>query len=455
MEAEILLLQQVQADSFSGELNALETGKDIPANSRLWTLSPEYDQCLRLIRVGGRLRRAEGLDPDSIHPIVLDPSHPITKLLIQDYDERLLHPGPERVLAEIRRKYWILRGREAIRRHQYTCQQCRRWRANPEVPKMADLPPARLRLYKPPFWSTGVDCFGPFTIKIGRRTEKRWGIIFKCLTTCCVHLDLLENLDTDAFLMAFRRFISRRGKPFEILSDRGTNFHGGDNELQEAIVSMEPSLKQQLADQKVTFRFNPPNAPHFGGTWEREIKSVKNALRVVLGDRTVTEPVLCTVLIEVEGILNSKPLGYVSSDVADLDPITPNVLLMGRRDASLPQVIYPSNDLLGRRRWRHSQILADHFWANFVRHYLPDLQVRQKWHKDCKDLTDDQVVMIVDPQLPRALWPTGKVTETHRGPDGRIRTAKVQVRDRAYIRPVARLIRLPFLKEEDEDIQTN
>ena len=410
--------------------------------------SPEYDPELSLIRVGGRLRRAESLDQDSIHPIILDPKHPITKLIIKHYDEKLLHPGPERVLGEMRRRYWILRGRQAIRQHQHQCRDCQKWRANPVIPKMADLPPARLRLFKPPFWSTGVDCFGPFTVKIGRRTEKRWGIIFKCLTTRCIHLELLDSMDADTFLMAFRRFVSRRGKPFELLSDCGTNFKAGEAELRNAFQAMAPDLKQKLSRTQVNFQFNPPSAPHFGGSWEREIKSIKMALRVVLGSQPTTETVLHTVLIEVEGILNSKPLAYISSDLADPDPVTPNLLLMGRPDSSLPQAIYCSSELLGKRKWRHSQILADQFWSAFIKFYLPNLQARQKWETDKENLVSGQVVMIVDPQLPRASWPIGRITETYPGKDGKVRSAKVIIQGREYVRPVSRLIPLPEINEE-------
>ena len=151
------------------------------------------------------------------------------------------------------------------------------------VPIMADLPPARLRIFKPPFFSTGVDCFGPYVIKVGRRSEKRWGVIFKCLTTRCVHLDLLNSIDADAFLLALRRFIARRGTPFEVLSDQGTNFRGAERELKEAFAAMEPQLQERLAKQRIKFKFNPPAAPHFGGAWEREIQSVKKALQVVIG----------------------------------------------------------------------------------------------------------------------------------------------------------------------------
>ncbi|XP_063321729.1 uncharacterized protein LOC134619834 [Pelmatolapia mariae] len=378
-EAEIALLKRSQSESFPAELAALQSGKTISPNSRLLSLSPELDHTVGLIRVGGRLRRAENLKEDTIHPIVLAPDHPVTKLVVQDYDNRLLHAGPDRIFAEMRRTYWILRGRQIIKRHQRSCVECCKWRSKPVTPQMADLPAARLRVTKPPYWSTGVDCFGPYTIKIGRRHEKRWGIIFKCLTTRCVHLDLLCSMNTDSFLLALRRFVARRGKPFEILCDRGTNFRGGERELREDFAAMEPVLKQQLAEQSINFKFNPPLAPHFGGTWEREIKSVKASLRVVLKDQAVQEEVLMTMLVEVEGILNSKPLGYATSDIADPDPITPNLLLMGRRDASLPQAVYSKSDRLGHRRWRHSQVLADHFWVQFTRNYLPNLQLRQKW----------------------------------------------------------------------------
>lgn len=118
-----------------------------------------------------------------------------------------------------------------------------------------------------------MDCFGPFQVKVGRRLEKRWGIIFKCLTTHAVHVDLLTNTDADSFLMALRRFIARRGTPAEFFSDQGTNFRGGEKELREAFTALSPELKQSLAKEKIAFHFNPPAAPHFGGVWEREIRS--------------------------------------------------------------------------------------------------------------------------------------------------------------------------------------
>lgn len=446
-DAEVTLLQQSQQESFPLDLEQLRAGKILSHNSRLKALAPELDSETQLIRVGGRLRHSPYLEQDTVHPIVLDPKHPITQLIIKSYDAKLHHPGYERVFAELRRKYWILRGREAVKRFQRSCVECQKWRKNPEIPKMADLPPARLRLFRPAFYSTGMDCFGPYTVKVGRRTEKKWGIIFKCLTTRAVYIDVLHNLDADSFLMALRRFTARRGTPFELISDQGTNFKGGERELREAFAALAPELQAHLARQQIEFRFNPPNAPHFGGCWEREIRSLKQALTATIGAQSVTFEVLQTVLVEIEGILNSKPLGYTSSDIADLDPITPNSLLMGRPDSTLPPVVYPESELISRRRWRHSQVLADHFWRHFLRFYLPGLQTRQKWQGDISDIQVGTTVMIVDPQLPRALWPVGRVSEVFPGADGRVRTANIKVGEKTYTRPIARIVQLPSISE--------
>ncbi|XP_048030832.1 uncharacterized protein LOC125266231 [Megalobrama amblycephala] len=453
-KAELSVLRQIQMDSFPDDYQLLKNGKPVRSSSRLLCLSPEFDEASELIRVGGRLRRAEGLDPSTVHPIVLDPSHPNTRLLIRDYDAHLCHPGPERVFAELRRKVWILKGREAVRKHQRLCPECCKWRSKPASQKMVDLPPPRLRLFKPAFHSAGMDCFGPFLVKAGRRTEKRWGLLFKCLTTRAVHLEVLTSMDSDAFLMALRRFIGRRGKPAELYSDQGTNFRGGNTELKEAFRQLSGDLQQQMAKQQISFHFNPPAAPHFGGVWEREIRSIKVALYTTLGSDTVTEEVLRTVLIEIEAILNSKPLGYVSADIADLDPITPNCLLMGRPDGSLPQVIYPVSELLGRRRWRHSQVLSDRFWTAFIKNYLPELQARTKWQTPSADIQPGMVVMLVDPQLPRSFWQIGRVVNVFPGADDRVRTAEIQIKDRVYTRPIARLIVLPEIQDEEDHIQT-
>ncbi|XP_047659598.1 uncharacterized protein LOC113658967 [Tachysurus fulvidraco] len=250
-QAELLLLRFAQEKDFSEQYKLLNSGQDVPKQSRLAELSPEYDPVVRLIRVGGRLRQSKELESDVIHPIILDPKNPITKLLIADLDSILCHPGPQRVFVQLQRKYWVLRGRQAVKSVQRSCQECRKWKGSPSIPRMADLPPSRLRLFKPPFWSTGMDCFGPFSVKVGRRHEKCWGLLFKCQTTQCIHLELLSGLDTVSFLLALWHFIAHRGRPYELISDQGTNFQGGERELREEFNCLCPALQDLLSKQQI------------------------------------------------------------------------------------------------------------------------------------------------------------------------------------------------------------
>ncbi|KAK7882057.1 hypothetical protein WMY93_028231 [Mugilogobius chulae] len=431
LAAELHLLQQSQRDSFPEEVDALATSKPISRQSRLVMLAPEYDAAVGLMRVGGRLRRAEDLDPDSMHPIILDPKHYVTKLLIKNMtltyyilvpSESSQSSGDDTGSCEEESPSSAINTAVLHVRSGVLLLWSQRWQICPLRDSVCTSHPS-----------------GQLELTALAPTTSRWADAQRS-----------ESMDTDAFLMALRRFIARRGKPFEILADRGTNFRGGAAELQASFAALEEPLQNQLADQQIEFRFNPPGSPHFGGTWEREIKTIKGALQVVLRDQTVAEPVLQTVLIEVEGLLNAKPLGYISSDAADPDPVTPNLLLMGRRDASLPQAIYASSDLLSRRRWRHSQILADHFWSHFIRRHLPDLQKRSKRHSDTDNLTIGQVVMVVDSQLPRAQWPIGRVVKICPGSDGRVRAAEVRINGQTYLRPVVRLVRLPAWEDEDD-----
>lgn len=155
----------------------------------------------KLVRAGGRLRRCNHLDSNTVHPIVLDSAHPLIKFLIQHYDNLLLHPGPECVFAELRRKYWIIRGREAVKKHQRSCFECKKWRGKLEIPMMADLPQSNLRLLPPAFYSTGIDCFGPFQVKFGRRCKKNaWEYCTSALLPKLFILNFYQALTQTSFL---------------------------------------------------------------------------------------------------------------------------------------------------------------------------------------------------------------------------------------------------------------
>ena len=155
---------------------------------------------------------------------------------------------------------------------------------------MGSLPRARLEAYHPPFTFTGVDLFGPLTVKWGRGTAKRWGCLFTCLTTRAVYLDATPSLETDDFIMILRQFISRRGPPIEIWSDRGTNFVGANRELRESIARWnEEKIDRQLQQMGIKWVFQPPAAPHASGVWERLVQITKKHLKSAVADRLLSD----------------------------------------------------------------------------------------------------------------------------------------------------------------------
>ncbi|XP_043212326.1 uncharacterized protein LOC122376502, partial [Amphibalanus amphitrite] len=161
----------------------------------------------------------------------------------------------------------------------------------------------------------GIDYFGPLTVRRFRKTEKRYGLLVTCLATRAIHLEVSNSLDTDSFLMAFRRFVARRGRPKKVFSDNGTNLKSGERELREALTQWnQQKISDELSQQQIEWCFNPPAASHMGGIWERMIGAVKRALSVVLGGEVTTDEVLSTVFCEIESMINSRPLTHVTDD---------------------------------------------------------------------------------------------------------------------------------------------
>ena len=438
VEAERQLVKRCQEETFSEELNSLHRGQALQPSSRLIQLSPVIVN--GVLRAQGRTERATALADQTRRPAILDPKHPFTRLLIHHHHCASGHHGQERVMNELRQRYWVLRMRSAVRHAWHDCQRCKITRAMPTPPQMGPLPSCRLTPYVRPFTFTGVDYFGPMLVSIGRRREKRYGALFTCLTTRAVHLEMAASLTTDSAIMAIRRLIARRGAPKELYSDNGTNFRGADVELRNAIRELDQDqLQQDLSGRGIEWFFNPPAAPHMGGSWERLVRSIKVALRVVLKERAPKEEVLHTLLLEAEAVVNSRPLSYVSGDLDDEPSLTPFNFLIGTTSTTQSQGNFTDSDLRLRKQWRASQRLADLFWKRWIHEYLPSLTRRTKWHQPAEPIKVDDVVILVDKNLPRGSWPRGRVTVVYPGRDNIIRVVDVKTATGTFRRPVSKL----------------
>ncbi|XP_066500465.1 uncharacterized protein [Hoplias malabaricus] len=217
------------------------------------------------------------------------------------------------------------------------CNLCRRLHAKVGEQKMADLPQDRLLPDKPPFTNTGVDYFGPFEIRRGRAKVKRYGVLFTCLTVRAVHLEVAHSLDTDSCINALRRFQARRGQVSVIRSDNGTNLVGAERELRQALKELDQSrINEAMMQKGVRWIFNPPTASHHGGIWERQIRTVRKVLNSVVRQQLLDDEGLQTFLCEVESIINGRPITTNTDDPSDLEPLTPNHLLLLKKQPSIP-----------------------------------------------------------------------------------------------------------------------
>ncbi|XP_024908570.1 uncharacterized protein LOC112486374 [Cynoglossus semilaevis] len=289
---------------------------------------------------------------------------------------------------------------------------------------MADLPADRLTP-EPPFTTVGLDVFGPWSIMTCRtRGEyvdcKRWAVLFTCMSTRAVHIELIETMSTDSFINALRRFFATRGPAKLLWSDRGTNFVGACKELY--INTDDTTVRKEEG----SWMFNPPHASHMGGSWERLIGVARHILDAMLlqaGPTRLTHEVLSTFMAEVMAIMNAMLLTQKMSAV------------------SAPCRNFGTAQLYGKQ-WKQVQCLADTFWKRWKGEYLSTLQSCRKWTKD-KPNVKERDVLLKDSQAHRNEWPMGLVVKTLPSSDNRVRKVEVQiVKDgtaKVFLRPVSEI----------------
>ncbi|XP_058827602.1 uncharacterized protein LOC131687527 [Topomyia yanbarensis] len=447
-KSKTLLIRLAQHDDFAAEIKQLEEGNSVSKRSPLHLMSPFIDP-ERVLRVGGRLNLSQ-LPYQEKHPALIPTSHPLTRLIVEHFHRKLFHGGGRLLLTTIREEFWPPRGRKLVRSVVRNCFRCTRLNPVPAQQQIGQLPAPRV-IPSRPFSVTGVDYAGPLYLRpIHKRTApaKAYLCLFVCFATKAVHLELVSDLSTQGFLCSLRRFIARRGRPAHIHSDNGKNFEGAKNELSALFTMLQNRSQQEeissaCTAEGITWHLIPPKAPHFGGLWEAAVKVAKKHLFRQLGSSRLSFEEMCTILTQIEAIMNSRPLLPMTEDPNDLAALTPAHFLIGSSMHALPD---PDLRNIPANRLDHYQKLQMHvqqFWIHWRKEYLQELQKdTRRWIRN-DEIIPGKLVIIVDDLQPPIRWPLARIESVLPGKDQLTRVVSLRT-DRGIItRPITKICLLP------------
>ncbi|XP_044312747.1 uncharacterized protein LOC123037190 [Drosophila rhopaloa] len=445
----VLLLRSIQQVHLAKEYGCLSQGRPCPQKSKLISLRPIIGSD-GLLRVGGRLQNAN-LDYDTQHPILLPKDHPVTKAIIVYFHIKYLHAGSQALLATLRQRYWPIGGRKFVATVINKCVRCFRMKPVTWEHVMGSLPANRVQP-NPAFHTTGVDYCGPFYHKAEARNKaphKCYIAVFVCFSTKATHLEVVQDLTTDSFIAALRRFTSLRGTPRTIWSDNATNFVGAKSELTELknLFLSEPhtaAIASSCLADGIDWKFIPPRAPHFGGLLEAAVKSAKFHFYRVVGASILGLDELRTLAYEISAILNSRPLCPISENAESLDVLTPAHFLKGSSYTRFPEpdITHLREGRLSR--WQRVTQMQQQFWKRWSSEYLSLLQERSKWRVETSNIKVGSIVLLKEDKLPLLKWQLGCIQGVVPGEDGVVRVAMVRTATGLVKRAVAKLAVLPI-----------
>jgi hypothetical protein len=452
MTAELYWFQQTQLHNFEEEYQLLCQKQPVMTKSPLYKLKPFIDDsAFHLIRVGGRLKHSTFSD-ELRHPIILPKKNDMVSKLVLLQHQQLLCAGPEQTIASLRHKVWIIQARHAVKSAILQCGICKRARAQPFSPTMAPLPNFRTMVNTPPFHTTGFDLAGPFNIKTTDGSQKVYIALFTCAVVRAVHLELLTSMDANQIIMAIKRFTGRRGPVSAIWSDNAKYFKAADKYLERLWRKVNHTyIQQRLIAKQIEWHYIPERGPHFGGFYERLFRSIKAPLKIALGQRLLNYEELYTILVNIEQILNSRPLTYLSEDPDTLDILTPAHFLVGRSLLDIPddRVGIPQSAPNLIQLYKKRQTIMQMFWKRFIREYIPKLIPYTRWiQENNQPVQQGDIVLIHEANTPKAIWPYGRIIKLYTGKDGTVRVVDVKTQTGFLRRPVHRL----YLMESQQEM---
>ena len=384
--AELKLIRMLQRENFPDAFYALSNDRQLQKKAKLRQLQPVWDPRDELIRVQGRMELAIR-EAKANPPVLLPANHPVMDLLIRDENIRHSHAGVKTTHSSLRERFWIVRGRQQVKRVLNKCVTCNKLQSRPFDQLPAPLPIERIRRARP-FEQCGVDFAGPIyykpykyelptvvdpkskeapaqatpgtpptegettpaviaaaTSKKAKKkkeappaegppadpeesgTQKAYICLFTCAYTRAVYLEPVRDLSAPTFILALRRFFNATGGCQKMISDNAQTFACVSRHLR--VLRADPKVCDALAMRGVEWQFSAALAPWWGGFWERMVRTVKDLFRKANGKAVLNYDQFHTALTDVQAVINSRPLVYVGEDDDEQHPLTPFNLMYG------------------------------------------------------------------------------------------------------------------------------
>ncbi|XP_071123445.1 uncharacterized protein [Mytilus edulis] len=466
--AKLLWIKSVQKQCFGEVMIAIKENKRHNLVSQLGLILDQEN----VIRCVGRLGAAQ-LSEGAKTPILLPKKNKVTELLIESMHRKNFHVGVSQTLSAMRQTYWIPQGRSEVKRVLRKCTICKRCEGGPyKMPLMPPLPKKRVN-ESAPFTYTGVDYFGPIFVKSDTGCKKVWVCLYTCLVVRAIHMELMQDISAEEFLLGFRRFIARWGNPKQIISDNGSQFKLASKILEEAWngVTVDSGVQTYMANEGIQWKFIVELAPWMGGFYERLIGIVKRCLRKTIGKLCLTNEQFRTLLAESEAVVNSRPLVYIGDDINSNIILTPAHFLTlnaktgfpdhNEEDSTdpeyLPQISSAKKLLL---TWKKGQKHLNMFWKTWRDEYLLSLRERtanklRSGRIQSKTPAKVGDIVLIKENLPRGSWKIGRICQLVVSRNGQIRSRKVMLPNKKTLNRALNMLYPIECEELDEGFKNS
>ena len=454
-----LLAMNDQICTFANEYSQLDAGDTVDKESVLFQLNPYMCPKDRVIKMNSRLAHAQILPEQTKYPTILSKDGPLANLIIMKHHIINAHAGPQATHRSVRSKYWIMGGKRKVAEVIRTCKQrhCVKQKAKPVI---QDAPPLPIQRFETEVFSCiSADGMGPFEIKVENvchfkatcekchkektddeikkeeaekkcKTKKVWVVIFTCLSSRNINLELLHDRSTESFLMAFQRHVAENSVPKFILTDNAPEYKRADVEIQKVLQTSE--VQKYMAEKGIKWKFTPANSAQHNSITETLVKQSKLALYGVFKDVHMTESEFTTAIKVAQGKINQRPLVAISDDPDDqnLLTLTPAHLKLGKALMSLPSDFDQIDDVANfnvMSRWEQRKRLQRKFFLRFKDEYLLNLSKLQTKQTKNLAIKEGDVVLLLDEKGSRDTFPIARVIKVYTGSDGVVRSVDLRL----------------------------